>query len=985
MTLQLLQPKYYLTLLLLFFSTVLPAQYNFTQITKEHGLPHNNIECILQTEAGFMWFGTRDGLCRFDGYEIKVFRNTSDPKSISGNRILSLEEDDNGFIWVGTYKNGLNRFDPRTNEFIRYGKEDAIGEQVYTLEKLNDGTICIGSSYGLALYNEAEDNFKVFVPNNTREGINSYLINDILETKNGELYIATWENDIQKFELEKGIFTSIEYIQGGESSNYRKRLLEDQLGNIWISASQHGLYKYNRNTKETILYTEKNSGLSTDILNGEMVLNSDGKIWISTDGDGINILNPNDDSFEYIKAGTEESDLSSNQVYSLTKDKTGRIWVGTFDKGVAYYDPFLKKFTNQKLSKNIQSFFEGKSVLCFLQDSKKNIWIGTDGSGLHHVDQNNKLTHFYNEGNNDKSVSGNVITSLEEDQYGNILIGTYNAGLNIYDNKTNSFRHYHQNQENNKTIHSENVWTILSDSKGTNWLGLLGGGVDIFNTTTESFKNIGPGSNELIKIGHANVMSILEDSDGDIWFGTEGLGVFIYDRQVARVLRISSKNSFSTKGIIKALYQDKWGKVWIGTEGNGLYQYDKKEKEFKQFTTENGLPGMIVLGILEDNQEGIWVTTYDGIAHLKKGEEDFLSFNSSDGLSSNEFNAEAFIQLEDGSFLAGSTNGLDRFNPLSLTFNKEVPSVYFTQLKILNQEVLPGDTINRRVKLNKDISYTDEIELNYSDKVFSLEFAALNYTHPQKCQYQYKLEGFDDNWYFTDSDQRFVSYTNLKNGTYTFKVKASNNDKLFGDNIAELRIKILPPYWKTWWFISCIIVLIASLIYAVYAYRMRLLRSKFLGEQALNQKKIAELEKDKAESELQKLTFHTINRNRVLLEYKTKILALATKAMPAVKKGLQFVIDEIDKEINDDKEWKYLEPRLDKMYNEFITKLREKHPSLSLSEVKVASYVRMNLTSKEIAEFMHKTTRAIENDRYRLRKKLELDSNVSLQKYLMDL
>ena len=983
MTLQLLQAKSYLTLLLLFFSTVLTAQYNFTQITKDHGLPHNNIECILQTETGFMWFGTRDGLCRFDGYEIKVFRNTSNPNSISGNRILSLAEDDNGFIWVGTYKNGVNRFDPRTNEFIQYGLKDGIGEQIYTLKKLKDGTICVGSNNGLALFNNGS--FTVFLPNSTTEGINSFQVSDILETHNGELYVATWENDIQKFDIKKGSFESIKYIQRNETSNYRKRLLEDQLGNIWISASQHGLYKYNRKTNKAQLYNKQKNGLSTEMLTGAMVMNSDGKIWIATDGDGINIIDPSNNTFEYIKAGNGEFELSSNQVYSLVKDKKGRIWVGTFDKGIAYYDPFLKKFTNRELPKIVQDFFKGKSVLCLLQDSKDNIWIGTDGSGLHRFDKDRQFLHFYNESDNDRSVSGNVITSLGEDQNGNILIGTYNAGLNIFDYSSNSFRHYHQNHEDNKAIHSENVWTILSDSKGTNWLGLLGGGVDIFDASSGNFKNIGPYSNELIKVGHANVMSILEDSDGDIWFGTEGAGVFVYDKQVGRVLRISSKNTFTTNGIIKALFQDSWGKIWIGTEGNGLYRYDKKEKEFVQFTTENGLPGMIVLGVLEDNQEGIWITTYDGIAILKKGENEFLSFNSSDGLSSNEFNAQAFIQLIDGSFLAGSTNGLDRFNPLDLTFNKEVPPVYFTQLKILNQEVLPGDTINREVKLKKDISYTDEIELNYSDKVFSLEFAALNYTHPQKCQYQYKLEGFDDNWYFSDSDHRFVSYTNLKNGMYTLKVKASNNDNVFGDNITELRIRVLPPYWKTWWFISLIVLLIAILTYAVYAYRVQMMKSKFLREQALNQKKIAELEMDKSESELQKLTYHTINRNRVLLEYKNKMVTLSTKAMPAVKKGLQFVIDEIDKEINDDKEWKYLEPRLDKMYNEFITKLREKHPSLSLSEIKVASYVRMNLTSKEIAEFMHKTTRAIENDRYRLRKKLELDSNDSLQKYLMDI
>lgn len=979
--------KIYISILLVLCLKISFGQYNFNHISKEQGLPHNDVECILQSTAGFMWFGTRDGLCRFDGYEVKVYRTSSDTNSISGNRILALVEDQNGFIWVGTYQNGINKFDPRTNRFIQFGPETGVGNQIYCLKVLEDGTVCIGSNNGLALYDSEAETFKVYSANNTPNGINSNSVSDILETRDGQLFIATWENDIQRFDRSTGNFFSIQYNNRRQGVvNYRKRMVEDAVGNMWISAHKHGLCKYDRKSKKAKFYFKGENGLSTDILNGAMLIRPDGKIWIATDGGGINIFDPEDETFEYIKSIKENSwSLPSNQVYCLTADNTGRIWVGTFDKGLSYYDPSMNKFANQLLPDKIHSFFEGKSVLSILQDSRENIWIGTDGSGLHRIDKEQRLQSYYYDAGNVKSISGNIITSIEEDAQGNIMVGTYNDGFNVFDYKSDSFRRYTQEPKNNLSLHSENVWTMLSDSEGKNWLGLLGNGVDLFDFSTGSFKNVGPYSNELIKIGHSNVMSIMEDADGDIWFGTEGNGIYVYDKQVNNVLRIATNSSITTHGVIKDLYQDSWGEIWIGTEGNGLFKYNKKEKEIYQYTTEHGLPGMIVLGILEDSAGGIWITTYDGMALLKKDSAKFLAFDHSDGLSSNEFNAQTLVKLKNGAFIAGSINGIDIFNPLELSFNQDVPKVYFTRLKIQNKEVLPGDTINGRVILANNISFTSDLELNYSDKVFSIEFAALNYTHPQKCQYKYKLEGFDDNWYYSNSDHRFVSYSNLKSGRYVFKVQASNNDNKWGDEVSELLINVLPPFWKTKWFIALITLLIIALVLAIYNYRLRLLKIKFLKEQAFKEKRIAELEKENIESELEKLTFYTLNRNRVLIDYKNRMLGLASKAMPAVKKGLQIVIEEIDNEINDDKEWKYLEPRLDKMYNEFITKLRELHPDLTLSEVKVASYVRMNLTSKEIAEFMRKTTRAIENDRYRLRKKLELDSTESLQKYLMDL
>ncbi len=961
------------------------AQMSFRQLSKDNGLPHNNVECILKDSEGFMWFGTRNGLCRFDGFEIKTYLNTNKPHSISGNRIQTIAEDKKGYIWVGTYQNGLNKLDKITNKFIQYGTDYKIGEQVYRIKVLSNGVVCVGSSNGLAIFDSLANKFKVYLPDGTPNCLNSHLVNDILETADGTIYIATWENNIQRFDIKTGKFYSINYnTQNYQFINFRKRLLEDKNGNIWISATRHGLCRYNPKTGNSKFFTKKSNELNTEVLNGDMLLTHDNKLWLATDGVGVNILDIKSETFEYLTNNyNDNTSICSNHVYTIFQDETQKIWIGTFDKGISYFDPNLNKFNQHIFPENTINFFANKSIISAYQDSEGFIWIGTDGDGLHQINSNREIKSFYF---NEKSASGitsNAITALNEDKAGNILIGTFAGGLNVYNNKEQKFTHFFQNN----TVHSENIWSIETASDNKVWLGLLGMGVDIYLPHLNTFKNVGPYSQEKIKIPYPNIMAIMEDSDGDIWFGSEGEGIYIYDKQLKKVMIFlqNQYNDLLRRLVIKAFYQDNAENIWIGTEGSGLFKYNKNTKSLKHFTTLDELPSMIVSGILQDKNNNMWFATYDGLALLNAGDSIFTTFNKSDGLTSNEFNAKAFILLKDGNILAGTTNGITIFNPQQLELNTKTPKVFFSKLLILNKEVQVGDSINGEVILNKDIVYTHQITINYDNRHFSVEFDVLNFSNPSKTKFRYKLEGVDKEWVTTGADRRFVSYWHLESGEYTLKVEATNGYGKWSEHTAELLIIIKPPFWKTWWFVGLMIVLFLGIIGLIYYNRLRFLKKTFAQQQAIREKKVAELEKENTESELEKLTFYTLNRNLVLINLKNKMLNLTVKARESVKSNLNIMIEEIDKEINDDKEWKFLEPRLDKFYNQFITRLREKHPDLSLSEIKVATYVRMNLTSKEIAEYMHKTTRAVENDRYRLRKKLNLDLNQSLKDYLLNL
>ncbi len=965
------------------------AKFEYDRITREDGLGHNQVECIYQDSYGFVWFGTRNGLCRYDGFNITTFRNTSDSASISGNRILSIAGDSDGNLWIGTFQNGVNKYLRETGTFIRYETGGSPGTRVNSVEIMEDRSVWICTDNGLGRYMPETDAFMVYLPDPDDPGsINSNQVSDILESSDGCIYVATWSNTIQRFDAVTGTFTEIPYERDPELNvDFRKHIVEDRKGHLWISANKHGVCRLDPVTGESELYTSRNSGLSTDILNGNMMIDEMGRIWIATDGRGINVYDPELDKFFYLDDGPgSDGRLPGNQVYCIYQDMQNQIWIGFYDKGVIHYDPARRKFDRSLYQQDDLKVFLGMSVLCMFQDSNDYLWIGTDGDGLFRMDSEAGIIQFRNRGEGSESISSDVITSIGEDASGNILAGTYATGFNIYNPSEGSWQHIPQGTAN-ASVNSSTVWEIYKDSRDNIWLGLLGNGVDLYNSETGNFTNMGVEADVSNRVNHPNIMVIMEDSDGDIWFGTEGNGVNILDRQTNTMTEpaLSGDNKNLQSAMIRSLYQDYRGRIWIGTEGDGLYVYNKKSGELISMVSECVLNNMIVTGILQDDRRNYWITTGNGLCRYNEGTGKWLHFYTSDGLSANEFNADAMLRLRDGRILAGSVNGLDIIDPETMVINQNIPRVVLTRLEIMNKKIEPGEPFNNRIILNKQITYTDQLTLRNTDKIFTIEFAALNFTHPEKCEFEYRLKGFEEEWVPTTYTRRYATYSNLKPGTYTFMVRASNNDGKWGYNTRELIIEVEPPFWATWWFILLVSAVIISIAAYIYVTRLNAYKNSFLKKQALQEKRIVELEKENLELELKKLAFFRLSRNRNLLELKNRLEGISRKSQTPLKDGLENIIGEIDQEITTDKDWKLIEPQLDITYNNFLTKLRERHTDLTLSELKIAAYVRMNLSTKEIAEHMHKTIRAIENDRYRLRKKLGLEPKDSLKEYLSSL
>ncbi len=967
-----------------------PATLEFSKITQKDGLSHNNIECIFKDSDGFMWFGTRNGLCRFDGYEINIFRNSSDSNSLSGDRIMAIEEDLQGNLWIGTFANGLNKYSKKFGVFSNFNHIPALSERINRIKVFKDGSVWICSSNGLIKIDPDNDSLRIF--NHVAHNPNSLLANtvyDILEASDGKIYVAPNARLIQQFDPEREQFISIEYKRHPDlDDDYRKRIIEDHKGTLWIAASIHGLSSLNPTTGESKIFMEGKNQLSTKILTGDMAIDNAGRLWICTDGGGVNIFDPETEKFEYIrKQNDSRNSLSTDHIYTLYFDDQNILWVGTFAEGINYYNPARYKFNSVLDTVYDFSILKNKSVISLFQDSKARLWAGTDGDGLFRFEPDGKHHIYTHNPDKPNSLSTNVITSINEDNWGNLLIGTYSGGLHLFDLIRNKFILFDDDLQQEKSPSSSSIWCMLHDSNDRIWLGLLGTAVDLYNQTEGIFTNFGPSSTHTNKINFTNVMTMMEDTDGDIWFGTEGDGIYILDAETNRIFRMEATDSenLTTQGIITCIYQDRWGKIWIGTEGQGFFQLDKKTHAIKKYTVEDGLINNIVQSIIEDGQGNFWLGTSGGLSKFNSLNSTFHNFIEQDGLSGEEFNQNTLIRLHDGRLVIGSSKGLDIFNPEDIKLNQNLPRVVFTRFEIMNQVVIPGKEINGRIILRQNINYTTELTLTHREKIFSLEFAALNYTLPQKCRYLYQLEGFDEGWNKTSSKYRRVSYSNLKAGEYILKVKASNNDGKWGNNESTIFIRVLPPFYETFWFRAIIILSILLVVYFIYRYRLNIHRSQFLKKQTEQDKKILNLEKEKIESELQKMTFHMINRNRVLIDQKNRLMGLSMKAKESVKIGLQDIISIIDEDLSDDKDWVHIEPQLDKVYNNFVSHLKEKHPDLTLSEIKIAAYVRMNLSTKEISEFMHKTSRAVENDRYRLRKKIGLDSNDSLQQYLMNI
>jgi ligand-binding sensor domain-containing protein/signal transduction histidine kinase len=792
----------------------------FEHLSGNDGLANTSVQHIIQDARGFLWIGTLGGLHQFDGYQFKIYRHSErDSSSISNNDILFILEDDEQTIWAGT-RDGLNQFDRNSGKFFTYrsGFGNATLLKDKSIRCLHDdkkGNIWMAvSELGLLRFNKAKKAIDKLVRYNPKDSlsISSDFIKTIRQDEAGNLWLGS-DNGLSVYDPQKGTSVNYRHESGNANSlahNFVKTVCFDRSANVWIG-TDGGLSLATRKNDGTLQFknyfaSDDPSGLSYNAIKSVMEDRS-GKIWIATDN-GLEVFDPATKIFSHNRHDEfVPTTIANNYCHTIFQDKQDIVWIGT-DAGISIYDE--GRFAFSPFQFNPTDY-----IGAVYEDHANVLWLGTN-KGLKSYHPEKGLIRIYDFNPKDsKSLTHNLITAIAEDRKGNLWIGT-DRGLNKLNEKREVVKKYLK--EDSETDSYLGILTVMTEKNGRVWAGTWNG-LSVYDSTSDSFTPFYPG------IVTGKVQALLRDHDGDLWIGTRTKLVRITQRNNGGELikTYTRKNSKDTSSLsynnVTALFADGDNKIWIGTGGGGLNSFYKQTEKFIHYTWDDGMPSDNISSIESDDDGFLWISTDKGLSHINTGTGAITNYDESDGLQSNTFNLNASFKRTNGEMLFGNLKGLSVLNPQKVKMNNFKSPVYITELQVFNNPVLPGSKI-----LPKPIQELRQINLEYTDKVFTLNFVALNFRNPSRNTYAYKMENFDKDWNYTSSLRRFATYTNLAPGKYTFKVKSANNDGLWSDQETSLIIVISPPFWSTWWFYTFCIFLLAIIIYTIFHLRVRYLK-----------------------------------------------------------------------------------------------------------------------------------------------------------------
>lgn len=797
----------------------------FKKIGESYGLSNSTIECIFQDSRGFIWVGTRDGLNRFDGSRMVVFKpDTKAAESLTDGYITCLYEDSHQQIWVGT-SNGLNRFNPQKNKFTQFKNKPADTKTlshnyITSITSDKNGFLWIGTAGGgVNRYNPSLNNFQRYTTE-TAGNLASNFINCIYKDANQNFWVGS-ENGIQQLNPETGYFKNLENFErlgvAAISPVAVVTIKEDKTGNLLLGTSNQGLLVYNRQlgSMKHYMHIDANPfSLATNLVRS-ICVDKNGSIWTGTINGGLNLFDPVAEKFySYQNQPDDPTSLSQRTVSALLEDNQGNLWVGTHRGGVNLLIQNNEKFRHYRQLSN-QNSLSYNDVRGFCEDKSGNIWIGTDGGGLNLFERKTgRFTHFKHQLNDAKSLSSNEVLSIAEDSDGMIWVGTWGGGLCLYNATEKKFERYQRQKEKSTSLSSDYIQKIFEDSKKNIWIATYFGGLNLFDKNKKTFTRVVRSKSGKTQLSGNNVISICEDAAGNIWIGTDDAGLNKLNIATGEFEHYFTNNE--KKPDLRVLFADSKGNLWVGQKG--LYQYSRSANNFFLFTNAGGLDAEFIKGITEDEKGNLWVSTSNGITRLHPETKTARKYNIADGLQGLEFEANAYLKTKDGAMLFGGLNGFNLFYPEDIVPNNYIPPVFVTSFMIDNKKVDAGakDGI-----LAEDISFAKTISLSHLQSTFSFEFAALNYTASDNNQFQYKLENWDAGWVNAGSERK-ASYINVSPGTYTFTVKASNNDDVWNENGYSIKVVIKPPFWQTWWFRALIAAIVISGVYYFYKTRKKI-------------------------------------------------------------------------------------------------------------------------------------------------------------------
>ena len=832
----------YYPILLLLFPTILFAQKKqlaFDHFKTNVGLSQSNVLCIMQDSKGFMWFGTREGLNKYDGYKFTVYKN--DPKnnnSISGNFISAVIESHDGNIWVATWGDGLCMYNTETDQFTTY-KYDAKNAGSISSDFLNtvaedkDGNIWAGTEdAGLNILNSKTKQFTHYRNNkNNPNSLSDDFVRIIKQDNEHNLWIGTTNGGLNLFNPANKTFTHFRHDDKNNTSlSYDNvyTIFEDSKHRLWIGTDGGGLNLFDRTTGKFTYYKNDLRNANSLPTNEIYTIGEDThhNMWIGTENGGLSIFDPEKQTFtNYLHDELDDASISSNSIYSVCRDTKGDMWVGGFTGGIDFLnaDDKFEHYKHNSLPASLSS----NLVLCIYEDSKHNLWVGTDGGGLNLFNtETGNFTHYIHQNGNNNSICGNYVLNVHEDNAGNLWIGTWGDGVTVYNKEKNTYKQFKYDPSKPGSLSSNNAWFIYQDRENNMWVGTYGGGLNLYNAATNSFTQYQYNANDLSSIGSNKIHSIFEDSNGDLWIGTDGGGLNLFNRKTKTFKRYTqddAKNSIASNSV-GCLYEDENKNMWISTM-NGLSCFNKKTGRFTNYSISDGLPSNNIFGILEDENKNLWISSSHGLSVFNRSTKTFKNFDEVDGLQGNEFKEMAFWKDHSGIMYFGGNNGFNVFDPSGIKQSDFQPPLLLTGFKIFNKQVPVAANDKDKSPLKKDITETKSITVSYKNSEIEFEFASLNYTSDHKKQYQYKLEGFDKKWNEA-GDKHTATYTNLDPDKYVFKVRGLDNDGKWSSNITSVELIVQPPFWLTWWFKLIALLVIAGSCIGFYKYRINTVKAQ---------------------------------------------------------------------------------------------------------------------------------------------------------------
>ncbi|MFD2744680.1 MULTISPECIES: hybrid sensor histidine kinase/response regulator [Sphingobacterium] len=781
----------------------------------EKGLSNNNVTSIFEDRDGFMWFGTFDGLNRFDGYQFMVFKNQpGERRSLPDNRITDISQDDKGRIWVAS-KSGFARLGSNYEDFQRVQWKDyapfrqdqanisaSVNQLAYSTTQ---GIFAATSLYGLLqVDSNGEQPVATKVPLQYRDGsrILDYNAQGVVATAKNEIWVFIHNYGLCRLNLQSNV---LEVIDDHIKSSIALKVDENGQS-IWVASNDnlHNLYEFDLYQNSYTTYPINPALAPFEITS---LYAKYEKVYIGSEGNGILTFDKRTNRFEQYQASTGW--MKSMTVYSMYIDHMQRNWIGTLRSGINVVDNRLARFhliqpgsANDR--QNPKNF-----ILSFANGQKNDLWIGTDGGGMMHWNRNsNDFTHYAAD---DKRSAGklnnNFITGVLQDEDGFVWATTYGGGINRLDPKTGLFKQYSCRAKDNNRLFTS-TWKIYADSKKRIWVSTLnGGGLFCYNRSTDQFDEK---AKDII-----DVLSMYEESPDVMWFGS-------WSTLTMRNFVTGEHKIINTEFPVRDIYTNNDGYIWLATEGGGLLRYEKATCKIKRYSEKDGLPSNTVLNILQDHAGTFWLSTYNGLANFDSTKEAFTNYYDSDGLQSNQFNYNAAIKLTDGSVAFGGIHGFNLFHPGQLKSLQRDSKMVLTALSINNK---PTDLFSES-KFYSSTNHIDKLIIPFHDAVLNVHFSALEFSFPTKIKYAYFLDGWDKDWNYVDN-VRTANYTNLKEGKYTLRIKSTNADGVWAGVEKVVEIEILPPWWRSFWAYFAYIALIMTAIFAYIRYDRKQTRLKY--------------------------------------------------------------------------------------------------------------------------------------------------------------